>query len=247
MTRDCSGNLQVSPEEIDVLKICPTCASTNSIRDITAAPPGGEHIFRELRCDACQSQWLERVDPVSNSRKDITGRAVSSKSSAVPAGSRPKRLRPARVIAPVWSRITAILVVICIFGSGWAALAKREALVRHVPQTAGLFKTIGLPVNVRGLALTQVKARFSEENGQKVVTLEGFIHNITGKTINVPSLRISLRGADDREVYFWTAETSQNELAPGGDLPFRTRLASPPTNAQSALVHFANAQSAILR
>lgn len=123
-----------------------------------------------------------------------------------------------------------------------AAIGAREPVVRQIPQTAVVFKAIGLPVNLRALTFKDVKTRMFEDNGQQVLAVEGIITNLRTTPNRVPPLRVALKGSDGREIYWWIAQPTLTKLDAGGTLLFRTRLASPPSNAKIALVNFAEAE-----
>jgi hypothetical protein len=52
------------------------------------------------------------------------------------------------------------------------------------------------------------------------------------------TVRVTLSGADKRELYHWTFKPSVTVLAPGQSSPFLTRLASPPSAARNLEVSF---------
>jgi predicted Zn finger-like uncharacterized protein len=141
-----------------------------------------------------------------------------------------KRRRRARPGLP-----TIILALAAVL----AALVNwRAAVVRFVPQTAGLFTSIGLPVNLRGLSLDDVKTSMETHEGVAVLVVEGTIANLTRQPLELPRLRFAVRNAAGYEVYAWTALPGQPTLAPGDRAPFRSRLASPPADAQDIIVRF---------
>ena len=119
-----------------------------------------------------------------------------------------------------------------------SALNWRAAVVRHFPQTASLYATIGLPVNLRGLVFDGVKSRNDTEDGTSVLVIEGTIVNLTTKTLEVPRLRFALRNASGHEVYAWTAQAGKSTIGSGNGLPFRARLASPPADGRDVIVRF---------
>jgi predicted Zn finger-like uncharacterized protein len=120
------------------------------------------------------------------------------------------------------------------------ALNWRAAVVRHFPQTASLYAAVGLPVNLRGLFFQDVKSRSEFENGASVLVIEGTIVNLTTRTLGVPRLRFGLRNASGHEVYAWTAQPTKPTLGSGNGLPFRARLASPPSDGRDVIVRFLN-------
>jgi predicted Zn finger-like uncharacterized protein len=120
------------------------------------------------------------------------------------------------------------------------ALNWRATVVRHFPQTASLYASIGLPVNLRGLFFESVKSRNELEDGTNVLVIEGTIVNLTTRTLEVPRLRFALRNASGHEVYAWTAQPAKSTLGSGNGLPFRARLASPPADGRDVIVRFLN-------
>jgi hypothetical protein len=73
-----------------------------------------------------------------------------------------------------------------------------------------------------------------------VLVIEGTIVNPTRTTREVPRLRFALRNTIGHEVYAWSALPPKTSIAPGGQLPFRTRLASPPSDGRDVIVRFFN-------
>jgi predicted Zn finger-like uncharacterized protein len=120
------------------------------------------------------------------------------------------------------------------------ALNWRAAVVRQFPQTASLYKAIGLPVNLRGLFFEDVKSRTELQDGAMVLVIEGTIVNLTTRTLEVPRLRLALRNGSGHEVYAWTALPPKSTVGSGNGLPFRARLASPPADGRDVIVRFFN-------
>ena len=60
------------------------------------------------------------------------------------------------------------------------------------------------------------------------------------KAVEVPRIKFIARNAARQEIYSWTVAPSRNVLSPGEALAFRSRLASPPRDAQDVLVRFVN-------
>jgi hypothetical protein len=117
--------------------------------------------------------------------------------------------------------------------------------VRAMPQTASLFAAIGLPVNLRGLAFTDVKTTKEMHDGVPVLLVQGTISNVARQPRDVARLRFSMRNGAGREIYAWTTLPARSVLAPGDSLPFQTRLASPPTEGRDVVVRFFNRHDAI--
>ena len=130
---------------------------------------------------------------------------------------------------------TAILALLAI---NIALVAWRADVVRWLPQTARLYAAIGLPVNLRGLAFTNITTDTESHEGVAVLVVEGTIANTTGRAVDVPRLRFALRNGAGQEIYSWTALPTKTVLVPGETLPFRSRLASPPREGNQVMVRF---------
>jgi predicted Zn finger-like uncharacterized protein len=136
--------------------------------------------------------------------------------------------------------VIALLLAVNASLLGW-----RSDVVRAMPQTASLFAAIGLPVNLRGLAFTDVKTTKEMHDGVPVLLVQGTISNVARQPREVARLRFSMRNGAGREIYTWTTLPARSVLAPGDSLPFQTRLASPPTEGREVVVRFFNRHDAI--
>lgn len=130
-----------------------------------------------------------------------------------------------------------VLVLFCL-------VASRQQVVRFLPQTASLYARIGLPVNLRGLAFANIRSAREMQDGVPVLTVEGEIVGTTGRHTEVPRLRIAVTDGAGNEIYAWTARPPRTLLPPGETLPFRSRLASPPSEASGISVRFFNRRDA---
>ncbi len=148
---------------------------------------------------------------------------------------RPTARPPQRRVAPVWSITIMAMLTINIGLIAW-----RTDIVRALPQTASFYAMIGLEVNLRGLAFTDLVTRHEAQDGVNMLVVEGVIKSNSKRTIDVPRLRFAVRNAKGHDIYSWTALPTQSAIAPGATLPFRSRLASPPRDAHTLLVRFFN-------
>jgi predicted Zn finger-like uncharacterized protein len=152
------------------------------------------------------------------------------------AAARKRRLRW-RVPLPV-----AIVVLLALSTS---LLGFRKHVVRHAPQLASFYSAIGMPVNVRGLAFTDLKIGNEIHDGVPVLVVEGMIVSMVSMPVDVPQMRFALRSATGAEVYSWTAQPSQPSLGAFETLPFRSRLASPPAEGHDIQVRFFTRRDAV--
>jgi hypothetical protein len=122
-----------------------------------------------------------------------------------------------------------------------AGVAVRERVVAMLPFTAPLYAAIGLPVNVLGLEIEDVSARFGGSGDKKYLVVEGWIASLRATPTNSPDLTIVLRGSDGAELYVWTTHPPRRRLEGAERVRFEARLDSPPEDAKDAIVRFVDA------
>lgn len=136
------------------------------------------------------------------------------------------------------SRLVAATIVLAALVVG--AVGSRASIVRTVPDIAGFYALIGLPVNLRGLEFRSVRTTKEVHDGTPVLIIEGEIANVTRGTADVPRLRFAVNDADEKELYAWTALLPRTTLPGGESVTFRSRLASPPSEGEEVVVRFLN-------
>jgi predicted Zn finger-like uncharacterized protein len=159
-----------------------------------------------------------------------------------PAAPLPARQRKPAAAARRPSTLAAsILFSLAAAGALAAGLWQRERVVRAVPQFAGLFETVGLPVNIRGLAFSAVASELIQDAQGRFLVVEGDVTNITRTAVKVPPITVMVRGEDGKVLYSWTTEPPRPMLEPSELAHFRARLASPPETGRSVQVRFGGA------
>lgn len=121
-------------------------------------------------------------------------------------------------------------------------LWQREAAVRAAPQLAGLFETLGLPVNIRGLTLGAVESGVIDDGLGRFLVVEGDIVNIARHDTAVPAIEVAVRDAAGQTLYTWSTTPPKPSLEPSELVRFRARLATPPENGKTVQVRFASAK-----
>jgi predicted Zn finger-like uncharacterized protein len=146
----------------------------------------------------------------------------------------------------LWRRVLNLpVLIVVLLAAVVAAIQGRQTVVKHLPQTASLYATLGMAVNLRGLEFAGVKSTGEFHDGMMVLVVEGTIVNVTRQALDVPRLRFAMRSGAGHEVYAWTALPSKTQLGPGESLPFRSRLASPPPDGKEVIVRFFNRRDVI--
>jgi predicted Zn finger-like uncharacterized protein len=124
----------------------------------------------------------------------------------------------------------------------FALIAWRGEVVRLMPQTAAFFQMTGMGVNLRGLAIEDVKISSEVVDNKPVLLIEGAIVDIARKTTEIPRLRFIVRNANGADIYAWNTVLEQPALHPGEKAWFKTRLASPPAEGREIAVRFFHKQ-----
>jgi len=183
------------------------------------------------------------VPPIEHAPLPDTANAELDSEDIESFAARRERLKAKRQNSRRSSRWTALILVL--FAFNVALIGARNEVVRYLPQTASLFATIGLPVNLRSLKFENVRISKEPSDGMNILIVEGTIVSTSDKATEVPRLRFAARNATGQEVYTWTALPTRSILGPGESLKFSSRLASPPADASDVMVRFFNAQDAV--
>lgn len=160
------------------------------------------------------------------------------------AAQRRKRAYAARPGGAGWRLpvpMTIVLIGIAILATFFLG---REQVVRTVPDSATVYETLGVPVNLRGVDFQEVRGANEIVDGVVVLVVEGKLVNITARPIDLPRLRLAVRDVTGKEIYTWTATAPKPQLGPGEAAPFRSRLASPPPDGATVEVRFFTRQDA---
>ncbi|GJE60219.1 hypothetical protein MPOCJGCO_2330 [Methylobacterium trifolii] len=249
-----------------MLIVCPTCASEYRIDAERVGMEG-----RSVRCAACRETWFitpadvlaaraaeldaaQEAEALSGAASDADWKDASAavRNAAgegavvdnVPPRPRPK---PARG-RPAAGRRKGVLGLSPVVAAGLAVLAAlplaclaRAGVVRAMPQTAGLYARIGLPVNLRGIEIRDVVAfRNPAEDGRTAeLVVEGDLVGVAKGDAPVPPLAVAVRDGVDRTLRTLAIPAPRAVLASGETARFRTVFPDPPAQGRSLEVRFA--------
>src|SRR5262249_30358968 len=98
-------------------------------------------------------------------------------------------------------RPSLVTVLFTLFAVNAALIGWRSDVVRAMPQTASLFAAIGLPVNLRGLAFSDITTTRETHDNVTVLLVQGTITNVSKQPRDVPRIRLAMKNAAGAEVY----------------------------------------------
>jgi hypothetical protein len=119
----------------------------------------------------------------------------------------------------------------------------RDTIASVWPQTSSLYAALGMPVNARGLAFTDVNYRREIEAGRQVLTVNGNVVNVTSRELAMPEIAVTLTDNDKRQLDRWVFSASVPRLKPGQKIAFATRRTNPPEDARHLEMTFAGPHS----
>lgn len=143
--------------------------------------------------------------------------------------ARARRRRELRAIAALLAAVLVPAAALAMFAS---------PIAERIPAMARLYSAIGIPVNVRGLAIRDVEPQLLETDGTRIFALRGTVENVSGAEKRIPPIRFALH-AQGREVFSWSLPASTRALKPGESTGFLTRISAPPEAAENVEIRFA--------
>jgi len=133
--------------------------------------------------------------------------------------------------------LALVLVIGAVVGGGFFA---REKIVEIWPPASKLYEMVGLgPAKPGfGLDLKDIASSQVLEGDTPILVVKGVITNITDEIQAIPKLRGALLDAGRREIFNWTFASESNQLEPGEEADFSTRVPNPPAEARGLSVTF---------
>jgi len=248
-----SAAAQVS--DLVILK-CPSCGAAEPIEAAIMAE--GTQI---VVCRRCGETWPARgadnvaLGPIEKAEQ--AGRSlVWSDARLIDAVRRPLAsydtgsqdawaARIAADRAPLPARSTAgrsfIIAVAALASVAFLAafIAGRESAVAAVPDLAGLYETIGLPVNLQGLAITALTGKREMTGDGARLTVSGALVNLKDTEQPVPDLLVELRDGAHHPIRALAMAPPVALLAGLDSQPFQVVIADVPKTAIGVAVRFA--------
>lgn len=251
-----------SQYELDAAKLGPDgrkvrCAACKTLWHVEAMadlpePPSAEETQALLNEELARAS-LERPEPEPfEETPPVEAAPPIEAAPPTPAPRKRGKTRNRKSVKkqPMGERLRGAAIPLAICGAGIMILSlaawQRDLAVRAAPQLAGVFETLGLPVNIRGLRLTAVESGVVDDGQGRFLIVEGDVTNIRRGVTPVPGIEVTVRDAAGQTLYTWTTEPPRPSLEPAELMRFRARLAQPPENGQSVQVRFTSAKTPAL-
>jgi predicted Zn finger-like uncharacterized protein len=123
-----------------------------------------------------------------------------------------------------------------------AFIAGRQAAVAAVPDLAGLYAAIGLPVHLTGLAIEDVEAERRIDGTGARIKVRGRLVNLGAEERPVPPLLVQFRDAGGAVLHGADAAAPVASLAAGDTARFVLELKGVPSQAGQVLVRLGEAR-----
>ena len=234
---------------------CASCQTTWQIEAPQAAQPTAEVLQSDLEAampelpgapspEETAAELAEELRRAAEIEADISAIASERAEPAQPDATPPRLSKRKRnrtgARKPAGSLPSAAAGIFVALGLVTLALGlwQRERVVRAMPQFAGLYARIGLPVNVRGLAFSAVESELVQDPQGRFLVVSGDVTNIAKGVTKVPPIMAMVQSEDGKVLYSWTTEPPRPSLEPGELMHFRARLASPPQDGRSVQLRF---------
>ena len=109
-----------------------------------------------------------------------------------------------------------------------------------VPQTATLYKSLGVDVTLSGLDIEDPVTRSAFVDGQPVLVVNSAVRNITAQTQYVPMVELSLHSKDGEPIVTWLVDVDKEKLDKDERVTFTSEYPNPPVDAVKLRYKFAD-------
>ena len=99
--------------------------------------------------------------------------------------------------------------------------------VKSFPDLASLYGLLGIETNVTGVDIEAVHVELVQKAGAPVIAVEAELVNRGTEPVILPSVRFSILGNNDSELYSWDIDPDVTGLGPGERKSIKTSVAAP--------------------
>jgi len=116
----------------------------------------------------------------------------------------------------------------------------RQDIVNKAPQTATLYKSLGVDVTLSGLDIEDPITRSALVDGRPVLVVNGAVRNITAQAQDVPMVQLSLHSKDGEPLVTWLVDVKKDRLGKDERITFISEYPDPPVDAVKLRYKFAD-------
>jgi predicted Zn finger-like uncharacterized protein len=180
------------------------------------------------------------LSSVSNAAKPAgAGQTAPAESPAEPrekkkaAMPQEPRMLPPITYNPfgVGARAFGVLVFcLCVFLSLAVIFVAQKPILRHWPQMALLYETIGFTVTApgEGLRISEMTAEQRADGKGKALVVEGKMTNTTRHDLAYPALQVILKSGMDKVLKTWDLKPGAEKISSGSEVPMSMKLTDAP-------------------
>ena len=240
---------------------CPEC-STRYLTKENAIGPNG----RTVRCAKCDTTWFVASEADELALQDIQAPVedIVPAAAGIAAATAPdipftqraendsieqpgahvvmrdkvdkeRRRRRLTSVGLIWAIPLTLLFVAAVLGYVF-----RQDIVNGVPQTATLYKSLGVDVTLSGLNIEAPVTRSALVNGEPVLIVNGAVRNITAQAQQVPMVELSLHSKDGQPLVTWLVDVDKKRLSKDERVTFVSEYPNPPVDAVKMRYKFAD-------
>jgi hypothetical protein len=209
---------------------CPACG--------TPADAHGEvrRAGRLTRCANCGTAWFAR--PAEDGHRRT--RPAEDISDAIVVDEVPPFLaRAASALPRQMPKVPPAALPALRYGAIGAGVILAVALLK-APIVSAFPNLPGASAAALGLEFRSVRSETIGGANGRTVIVEGEVVNTLSRPVDLPPLRVSLKGSDGVEVTNWVVQATTPRLGPGQAIGFRSARVAPPAAAAEVNISLAD-------
>lgn len=211
---------------------CPACDRAYFADDASIGREG-----RQITCESCGHVWHEQGEASVASEEALTRGAHERYLEAVHLR---KKARAKTIALAIWGTLIAFLA-----GAVITATLMRNEVARAWPQSASIFRSVGLDVNRFGVDFENIQRSRELQGTVPVLTVSADVRNVTGKSQPAPLVRVGVLDDFDREVAHLFAPVEPATIPAGGAAHFTAVFENPPAESYTLDLRFVTPEEAI--
>ncbi|MEP3889445.1 MAG: DUF3426 domain-containing protein [Hellea sp.] len=244
---------------------CPEC-STRYLTKENAIGPNG----RTVRCAKCDTTWFvaSEADELALQDNQTPVEDIVPVAAGIAAGTSPdrgftqngpaaapsqlggqpgahvvmrdkvdqeRRRRRLTSVGLIWAVPLALLFIAAVLGYVF-----RQNIVNGIPQTATIYKSLGIDVSLSGLNIEDPIVRSALVDGKPVLVVNGAVRNITAQSQDIPMVELTLHSKDGEPLVTWLVDVNKASLGKNERVTFISEYPNPPVDAVKLRYKFAD-------